>query len=231
LLAEREGGFAWVRLAGKILAGWVVVDIDATLITARSKKEGAAVTFKKGFGHHPLGAWCQNTAESLVMKLRMGNAGSNTASDHIEMVGECIAQIPWRFRRRLIFRVDGAGASHALIEHLTGLNTARRTVAFICGWTITDADEAAIAHLPDCAWSLAVDVEGEPADGHAGTAIAHVAELTGLSTRLEHWPPRVRLIPGFHSSWPDLETSAGRGAGQRVAGVPRGGKLLEKRFV
>lgn len=194
LLGEREGGFPWVRLAGKVLTGWVVVDIDGTLITAHSKKEGAAPTFKKGFGHHPLGAWCQNTAESLVMKLRAGNAGSNTASDHIEMVGEAIAQIPWRFRRRLIFRVDGAGASHALIEHLTGLNTARRTVAFICGWTITDLDEAAIAELPDCAWSLAVDVEGEPTDGHGGTAIAHVAELTGLATRLEHWPDRVRLI-------------------------------------
>lgn len=67
------------------------------------------------------------------MKLRVGNAGSNTACDHVEVVGVCIAQIPWRFRRRLIFRIDGAGAGHALIERLTGPDTARRTVEFVCG--------------------------------------------------------------------------------------------------
>jgi len=194
LLAEREGGFPWVHVAGKILTGWIVVDIDGTLITAHSKKEGAAATFKKGFGHHPLGAWVQNTAECLVMKLRAGNAGSNTASDHIEVVDACIAQIPWRLRRRMLFRVDGAGASHALIEHLAGLNTARRTVAFICGWTTTDADEAAICELPESAWTYAVDVEGEVQDGSGGRPVAYVAELTGLATRLEHWPQGVRLI-------------------------------------
>lgn len=194
LLAESEAGFPWVRLAGKVLAGWIVVDIDGTLITAHSKKEGAAATFKKGFGFHPLGAWCQNTAESLVMKLRVGNAGSNTAADHIELVDASIAQIPWRVRRRLIFRVDGAGASHALMEHLAGLNTARRTVKFVCGWMSTDADEAAIATLPEGAWSFAVQVDGQVQDGTAGRPSAHVAELTGLDARLDHWPDGVRLI-------------------------------------
>lgn len=69
------------------------------------------------------------------MKLRVGNAGSNTNTvcDHIEVVGAWIAQIPWRFRRRLIFRIDGAGAGHTLIERLTGLDTARHTVKFVCG--------------------------------------------------------------------------------------------------
>jgi hypothetical protein len=45
--------------------GWLVIDLDGTLITARSDKEGAAPTFKLGYGFHPLGAWCANTAESL----------------------------------------------------------------------------------------------------------------------------------------------------------------------
>jgi hypothetical protein len=63
-------------VAGKLLVGWVVTDIDATLITAHSAKTGAAVTFKRGFGFHPLGAWCANTTESLAMLLRPGNAGS-----------------------------------------------------------------------------------------------------------------------------------------------------------
>ena len=35
----------------------LVIDVDATLVTAHSEKEGAAATFKKGFGHHPLWAF------------------------------------------------------------------------------------------------------------------------------------------------------------------------------
>jgi hypothetical protein len=50
--------------------------MDATLVTARSDKEGAAPTWKKGYDH-PLGAWCASTRECLAMLLRPGNAGSN----------------------------------------------------------------------------------------------------------------------------------------------------------
>ena len=35
----------------------LVVDVDATLVTAHSEKQMAAATFKKGFGFHPIGAW------------------------------------------------------------------------------------------------------------------------------------------------------------------------------
>src|SRR5262249_6066143 len=81
LLAKRPGGFAWLLVPGRLLTGWIVIDLDATLITAHSDKQGAAATFKKGFGFHPLGGWCANTAESLAMLLRPGNAGSNTVAD------------------------------------------------------------------------------------------------------------------------------------------------------
>jgi hypothetical protein len=30
------GGFPWLAVAGKVLEGWVVIDMDATLVTARS---------------------------------------------------------------------------------------------------------------------------------------------------------------------------------------------------
>jgi hypothetical protein len=60
LLALRPGGFPWLVVAGKLLAGWVVIDLDATLITAHSVKAGAAATFKRGYGFHPLAAWCAN---------------------------------------------------------------------------------------------------------------------------------------------------------------------------
>jgi hypothetical protein len=32
----------------------LVIDVDATLVTAHSQKESAAPTFKRGFGFHPL---------------------------------------------------------------------------------------------------------------------------------------------------------------------------------
>jgi len=48
-------------VAGKVLTGWIVIDMDATLIGAHSDKEGAAPTYKRGFGFHPLGAWCANS--------------------------------------------------------------------------------------------------------------------------------------------------------------------------
>src|SRR5437773_71942 len=69
LICSSPGGFPRLAIAGKLLAGWLVIDLDATLITARSDKEGAAPTFKSGYGFHPLGAWCANTAESLAMRL------------------------------------------------------------------------------------------------------------------------------------------------------------------
>ena len=59
-----------------------------------SDKEGAAPTWKKGYGFHPLGAWAANTRECLAMLLRPGNAGSNTFADHKEVLAAAIRQVP-----------------------------------------------------------------------------------------------------------------------------------------
>ncbi|MCY0932214.1 hypothetical protein OTB20_39865 [Streptomyces sp. H27-H1] len=74
-------------------------------------------------------------------------------------------------------RVGGAGATHDLLTHLEGLNTARRTVRYSAGRKITDQDEAAIAQLPGTAWHTSVDQDGSLQEGY------FVAELTGLNTR------------------------------------------------
>jgi hypothetical protein len=113
--------------------------MDATLVTASSDKEGAAPTWKKGYGFHPLGAWLASTRECLAMLLRPGNAGSNTFTDHKEVLAAAIRQVPARFQRKILVRVDGAGASHELIDHLLSLSSARRIVLFTCGWMITAA--------------------------------------------------------------------------------------------
>jgi hypothetical protein len=188
LICARPAGFPWLAIAGKLLAGWLVIDLDATLITARSDKEGAAPTFKSGYGFHPLGAWCANTAESLAMLLRPGNAGSNTFADHLAVLTAALRQIPSRMRSKLLVRVDGAGASHELITHLLSLSSRRRTVLFTSGWMITAADEEAIRLLPATAWQTAVDQDGAVQEDK------HVAEITDLLSRAAAWPAGLRWI-------------------------------------
>jgi hypothetical protein len=76
----------------------VVIDVDATLVGAHSEKECAAPTFKRGFGFHPLWAFCdhgaEGTGEPLAFGLRAGNAGSNTVVDHIAVLRAALAQLP-----------------------------------------------------------------------------------------------------------------------------------------
>ena len=89
------------------------------------------------------------------MLLRPGNAGSNTFTDHKEVLAAALRQVPARFRRKILVRVDGAGASHDLIGHLLSLSSPRKNVLFTCGWTIIAADEDAIRQVPQARGSPA----------------------------------------------------------------------------
>ncbi len=60
-----------------------MLDLDATLVTVHSDKEDAKVNVKGASGYHSPGAWLDNTGEALAAVLRPGNAGSNTAADHL----------------------------------------------------------------------------------------------------------------------------------------------------
>ncbi|MGY4957773.1 transposase [Streptomyces nigrescens] len=81
----------------------MIVDIDGVLVLAHSGKQDATATWKKTFGHHPLVAFVdhgQDGAGVLVASvLRPGNAGSNTAADHIETTRLALAQLPASLRR------------------------------------------------------------------------------------------------------------------------------------
>ncbi|WP_345410004.1 hypothetical protein [Nonomuraea salmonea] len=145
--------------------------------------------FQEGLRFHPLAGWCANTHESLAMLLRIGSGGSNTITDHVRALSEAIRQIPEGFRARIWIRIDDAGATHDLVEHMKGLNTTRRTVRFTVGWEITDVDEAAMARLPADAW--------QPAVRRDGTVHPHaeVAELTGLDERAATWGDPVAGLP------------------------------------
>jgi hypothetical protein len=79
--------------------------------------QAAAATFKRGFGFHPLCAFVDHgadgTGEMIAVALRPGNAGSNTATDHIAVTRAALAQLPGhRPGRRVLIRTDGAGSSH-----------------------------------------------------------------------------------------------------------------------
>lgn len=121
-------------------------------------------------------------------KLRPGNAGSNTFTDHEEVLAAALKQVPSRFRRRLLVRVDGAGASHALVEHLLSLDTSRKKVLFTTGRMITPSDEEAIALLPADARKPGTCQDGGTEEDKA------VAEITHLMSRAGNWPEGLRFI-------------------------------------
>jgi hypothetical protein len=169
----------------------LVIDVDATLVTAHSDKEGAAPTFKKGFGHHPLWAFVDHgpagTGEPLAALLRPGNAGSNTAADHLTVVRAALRQLPGhraghRPGRKILVRVDGAGATHELLDWL---HTQR--LSYSVGFGLTQQVVDQLAALPATDWQTACNADGEPRPG------AWVIEATGLMS-LTSWPAGMRVI-------------------------------------
>jgi hypothetical protein len=169
----------------------LVVDVDATLLTAHSDKEGAAPTFKRGYGHHPLWAFVDHgpdgTGEPLSVLLRPGNAGSNTAADHITVLREALRQLPalragTRPGRKILIRADSAGATHELLDWITG-----QRLSYSVGFTLPDNAMSVIDALSESDWQPALDADGEPRDGAA------VVELTGLLD-LARWPAGMRVI-------------------------------------
>ena len=108
--------------AGVELTG-LVLDVDATVVVCHSEKEQAAATFKHTFGYHPILAFLDNSGEFLAGLLRPGNAGANTAADHIAVLDAALEQIPDAHRHGLpvLIRTDGAGCSKAFLAHIRSL--------------------------------------------------------------------------------------------------------------
>jgi Transposase DDE domain group 1 len=205
--AARERAWA---LAGDQAPGGdgslIPVDIDATIVIAHSEKEKTAPTWKKTFGFHPLTAFADHGAgaagEALTVLLRPGNAGSNTAAEHIEVTRLALAQLPRRARRRVLIRTDSGGGTH---EFLAWLARPSRRLHYSVGMTITEDMHQAILTLPGRVWEAAYDAGGEVRPG------AWVAELTGLLD-LSSWPAGMRVIvrkerphPGAQLRFTDID--------------------------
>ncbi len=189
-LSARPGGFPWVRVAGQTWTGWIVIDVDASLVESHSDKQGAAPTYKKHiFGLHPILVSCANTGEVLAVLLRKGNAGSNTVADHIAVLSEAVAQVPAAYRRKIIFRADGAGATKDLLAWITAEAKRRGyTWHYSVGFDVTEAVRDAISAVPDDVWRPALTPDDTIRRG------AHVTEITGLLTLADGWDADLRLL-------------------------------------
>ncbi|WP_406447074.1 IS1380 family transposase [Streptomyces sp. NBC_00876] len=167
----------------------VIVDLDGVLVLAHSEKQDAAATWKKTYGHHPLMGFVDHgsggTGEPVAALLRPGNAGSNTAADHITATRLALAQLPKRHRRgrSTLIRTDSAGGTH---EFVAWLAQRGRWLSYSVGMTITEQIHQAVLKVPASAWTPAVEPGGEIRAG------AWTAELDG--DVLKGWPKGMRLI-------------------------------------
>jgi Transposase DDE domain group 1 len=178
----------------------LTIDVDATLITAHSEKENAAGNYKHGYGFHPLGAYADATREALAMQLRPGNAGSNTAADHVTVIDRALAQIPEPQVEMIdiLIRADSAGATHQTADHCQ-----RCDLRFSFGYELTEPVRSAILETPEQAWTPALDPDdSERPNGQVSELTDHI----DLST----WPAGSRVIvrrerphPGAQLSFTD----------------------------
>ena len=175
--------------------GDITIDFDATLVTAFSDKQDARPTYKRGYGFHPLGAWCDTTREPLALMLRPGNAGSNDADDHLELLDQAIGSLPAEYqvghqpgdepglvRHHILVRADSAGATHDFVAGLVEAN-----IEYSIGHPIDQGVREALLLFQEEDWAQAIEVDGTDRDG------AWVAELTGLMD-LSTWGEDARLI-------------------------------------
>ena len=209
---------AWEAGAGPTGEGWLHIDIDATLVIDHSdNKTGAAPTWKKTFGLHPLLAFLDRPeiagGEALGGLLRAGNTGSNTASDHIIVLEQALKSLPPRWRPdpddpdapAVLVRCDTAGATHDFAD-------ACRTagVGFSFGYPVDVRIQDAVDTLNiGDGWYPAIDTDGGIRDG------AWVAEATPL-VNLSSWPAGTRLILSKERPHPGAQLRFTDADGMRV---------------
>ncbi len=175
--------------------GDITIDVDATLLNVHSDKQEAASTYKRGYGFHPLGAWCDTTNEPLAAILRPGNAGSNDTDDHLELLDQALAVLPADYRaghepgddpglvrHQILLRADSAGATHGVVAGLVEAN-----IEYSIGHHVNAAVRETLLCFQEEDWVPAAESDGSARDG------AFVAELTDLMD-LDAWGIDARLI-------------------------------------
>ena len=211
---------AWAAGAAPDLSSELYLDIDATIVIAHSEKQWAAPTWKKTFGFHPLLCFLDRSdiswGEALAGILRAGNAGSNTAADHVSVLGMAIANLPEHARPAkgdpgapcYVVRSDSAGATHDFAD-----SCVEAGCGFSFGFPVTDDIRQAIGKIATefdsdgnivvhagGGWAEAVEPDGEFRDG------AWVAEITE-HVDLSAWPQGSRVIARAERPHPGAQLS------------------------
>ena len=209
---------AWAAGAAPDPGDWLHVDIDATITIDHSdRKEQAAPTWKKTFGHHGLFAFLDRPAiaggEGLAGLLRRGNAGSNTAADHVSVLDSAMQSLPAHYRPdpadpdgpKILVRCDAAGATHTFAEHCRSTG-----VGFSFGYAVDVRVRDATETLNEgqC-WYPAIDSGGGLREG------AWVAEATDL-VDMSAWPVGTRLILRKERPHPGAQLTFTDSDGHRV---------------
>jgi hypothetical protein len=187
----------------------VTIDVDATLVTSHSDKEGAAGTYKGGYGFHPLMAYCDETGEALAALLRPGNAGSNTAADHVAVIQDALAQVPASLIEtiEILVRTDSAGATHDVMDFCR-----EHRLRFSAGFELTDPVRDAILKIPETAWVAALASDGSEREN------GQIAEIT-TSLDLTGWPAGSRVIVRRERAHPGAQLSFTDHDGHRFQAV------------
>jgi hypothetical protein len=182
--------------------GFYVMDFDGTLLTAHSDKEGAAPTYKRGFGFHPLVVFLDATGEALAGKLRPGNAASNTTADHVEVLEAALGQLPVDPHQvEVVARADSGALSHGFADACR-----ERGVRFAIGYDLTETVRQAVLAVPGDRWEPAVSADGT--NEREGAEVAEITDLLDLSS----WPEGTRAItrredphPGAQLTFTDID--------------------------
>ena len=155
------------------------------------------------------------TGEPLHLMLRPGNAGSNTAADHIAVTRKALAQLPsyrpgTRPGPKVLIRTDAAGATHDFLDWLH-----ERRLSYSVGFTLGDISEV-LAKIPASVWTPAYDADGKVRSIASGAprardpaGLRHAAARRPTSSEREGAIP-ARQTP-CHGSLIDITGSAGSG--------------------
>jgi Transposase DDE domain group 1 len=139
----------------------LILDIDASLLTAHSEKQGAAGNYKGGFGFHPLLCYLAETGEPLAAILRPGNAAAHTAADHFEVLQAALEQLPAAdLRREILVRTDIGGRTHAFAQDCRDAG-----IRFSVDYEVDARVREAIRALGESAWQSALDGDGTEREG------------------------------------------------------------------
>jgi hypothetical protein len=180
----------------------VTMDVDATLINSHSEKEKAAGTYKGGYGFFPLQVYLDETREAVGSILRPGNAGANTAADHVAVLDLALAQLPAAHVQNveILVRSDSAGATHGLVDYCREAG-----MRFSVGHDLTEPVRQAILNLDGEAWTAALNPDAtERGNGQ-------VSEITN-DLDVSAWPEGSRMLvrrerphPGAQLSFTDAD--------------------------